>query len=302
VKVVLTLCLLLLTADLFSQKSDTCLYSDGSKSIRLPQGRISFADEVVSFKKGSPSAIPKSSDPHAATGAPDFDGGTFGFVSIGCGGSLVLKFTDNQLIDVEGADLYVFEKGKYLEPTHLEISKDGKSWLDAGNFEGSLSSIDISGHAKPGEFYSYIRLTDLKSECSGSWPGADIDAVAAIGSAQVLSFNSTILFEFSKFTLKEDGKKSLDSLVTQGLKGARIKQIYVEGYTDSIGSEEYNLKLSSFRAKTVADHLSKMLLKQGQTIKIKAIGYGESNPIGPNSSEQGRADNRRVRLLILPGG
>jgi OmpA-OmpF porin, OOP family len=300
VRKILCWILFFISFSLHSQNRDTCLYSDGSKAIRLPQGRISFADEVVSFKKGSPAAVPKSSDPHDAIGSPDFDGGTGGFVSIGCGGSLVLKFTDNQLIDTKGPDLYVFEKGRYLEPTHLEISRDGKRWIDIGNFEGALSSIDITGHASPGEYYTFIRLTDLRSECTGSWPGADIDAVAAIGSARVLSLNSTVSFDFSSSMLNAGGKKDLDSLFAKIVNQPEIKIVRVEGFTDSIGTQAYNLNLSTARAKAVASYLDQKLIQTGRKISFKAYGHGADDPIAPNSTEEGRQKNRRVQLVLMP--
>ncbi len=70
----------------------------------------------------------------------------------------------------------------------------------------------------------------------------------------------------------------------------------IEGYTDSIGSEDSNLKLSAQRAKTVRDYL----IYKGLNPKyLTAIGYGEKNPIDTNMYEKGRANNRRVYFKFV---
>jgi outer membrane protein OmpA-like peptidoglycan-associated protein len=73
--------------------------------------------------------------------------------------------------------------------------------------------------------------------------------------------------------------------------------IDIAGYTDSTGSEEYNLKLSERRAQSVAQYLR----AQGVSdLRIKTFGYGESNPIASNDTPEGRQQNRRVELTLIP--
>jgi OOP family OmpA-OmpF porin len=74
-------------------------------------------------------------------------------------------------------------------------------------------------------------------------------------------------------------------------------KISIEGHTDSIGTVNYNQRLSERRAAAVKDYL----LKQGVTdgARLKSKGYGKSKPIADNSTEQGRFKNRRVEILIL---
>jgi len=74
-------------------------------------------------------------------------------------------------------------------------------------------------------------------------------------------------------------------------------KIEVEGHTDSVGPDTYNMKLSERRATTVKDYLIK---EAGvNSSKIKAIGFGESKPVADNKTAAGRAQNRRVEILIL---
>ena len=72
--------------------------------------------------------------------------------------------------------------------------------------------------------------------------------------------------------------------------------IIIEGHTDSRGEEKYNQKLSEQRAKSVADALSNLGVKN---IRIKEIGYGENQPVADNSSDEGRQLNRRVEVAIF---
>ena len=73
--------------------------------------------------------------------------------------------------------------------------------------------------------------------------------------------------------------------------------IMVEGFTDSTGSETYNLQLSQRRAEAVRD----LLIARGvDSAKIRAIGYGESRPVANNSTREGRQSNRRVEIRIQP--
>ena len=75
-------------------------------------------------------------------------------------------------------------------------------------------------------------------------------------------------------------------------------QIVIEGHTDSYGSDEANLALSRRRAEAVSAHLSSVL--GIPAFRISAVGYGETQPIASNDTEQGRERNRRIDILIEP--
>ena len=95
--------------------------------IVLPGGTASFADAVVAFDEGDPpSKIAESRVPENLLGEPDHaERDRAGFLTLGCEGSVTLAFEDNALIDVEGADLHVFEVGQDVEPMTAAISTDG---------------------------------------------------------------------------------------------------------------------------------------------------------------------------------
>ncbi|MGZ3901384.1 MAG: hypothetical protein ACXVDC_13745 [Bacteroidia bacterium] len=102
-------------------------YNDGhGGKIKLPLGDLSFIDKVISYTRGKPAPVELNINPKDAVGLPDFnETQVTGFVSLGIGGELVLAFTNNALVNIEGPDLYVFEVGKYVEETRS--SRFGKS-------------------------------------------------------------------------------------------------------------------------------------------------------------------------------
>jgi OOP family OmpA-OmpF porin len=266
------------------------------KIIHFPLGDLSFADEVVAFQMGNPAPVDEARDAAAALGPPDRKhAGDRKEVTLGCGGVLTLRFVDNALVDVDGPDLYVFELGDDTEPTDISISADGKQWIRVGNIAGGTGEMDISGTAKRGEAYHYVRLTDLRSACHGNYPGADIDAVGAIGAGLQISLNSAVLFDTGKYELQPEAKEELDRAADaiREQPGARVT---IEGHTDNVGSSAANLKLSADRANAVRDYLARAL----SNFEFRTAGYGETRPIASNDDEAGRQKNRRVDIIIVP--
>jgi outer membrane protein OmpA-like peptidoglycan-associated protein len=280
----------------FSQESKEYKDGHGGKII-IPLGDKAFADEIIKYSKGSPAPVASASIPEDALHVPDFDGQMSGFVSLGCGGSLTLKFNDNALINIDGPDLFVFELGKYFEPTDLSISKDGVNWITIGEIDGATAKIDIEKFVQPGDVFNYVRLTDLKNECRGDWPGADIDAVAAIGSAQKVSFSGSVLFNFNESSLKPEAKDILNDLANE-IKKTTVNELIVQGYTDNVGTEDFNKKLSLARALSVKNYLKQKL--SGRSYKIESQGLGETNPLFPNDTKEDQEKNRRVEIILLP--
>jgi outer membrane protein OmpA-like peptidoglycan-associated protein len=105
---------------------------------------------------------------------------------------------------------------------------------------------------------------------------------------------SDVLFDTGKYTLKPNTQISLAKVsgILQAYPGLKLQ---VEGYTDSVGSDEYNQKLSENRADAVRD----FLVTQGvQPDNITATGYGKAKPVADNATASGRAQNRRVNLVV----
>jgi OmpA-OmpF porin, OOP family len=149
-------------------------------SVQFAIGDAAFADRVVAFEEGTPATThPGYRNPATALGPPKGDHDNE-VVTLGCGGRLTLEFTDNVLVDQPGPDLHIFEVGPQVESMEIEISVDGRTWIDLGAVKGQPASVDIHDKAQPGAEYRFVRITDLKSACGSDYPGADIDAVGTI--------------------------------------------------------------------------------------------------------------------------
>jgi outer membrane protein OmpA-like peptidoglycan-associated protein len=105
---------------------------------------------------------------------------------------------------------------------------------------------------------------------------------------------SDVLFDFNKYTLKPGAREKL-AKVAGILLGHPGLKIQVEGYTDSVGSEEYNLKLSQSRADSVRDYLGAQSVPASN---VTAVGLGKSDPVASNDTAAGRQRNRRVELVV----
>jgi outer membrane protein OmpA-like peptidoglycan-associated protein len=103
-------------------------------------------------------------------------------------------------------------------------------------------------------------------------------------------------FNFNKSDIRESEVAELQKAVRfiRKYPGAKVR---LEGHTDSIDSEEYNQALSERRAEAVKNYLVKE--EAAEKSKISTVGYGESRPVASNDTEEGRAQNRRVEVLIL---
>lgn len=99
-------------------------------------------------------------------------------------------------------------------------------------------------------------------------------------------------FDFNKATLRPDGRAAVRT-AADTLRGTK-ERVTVTGYTDSVGSDAYNLRLSERRANTVRD----ALVAEGIAAdRIVTKGMGESNPVAGNETAEGRARNRRVDIV-----
>jgi len=101
------------------------------------------------------------------------------------------------------------------------------------------------------------------------------------------------LFDFDKAHLRPQGEVKLDHVVKL-MQDDPSMRVVAEGHTDSVGSHEYNLKLSERRAETVKNYL---VSKGISASRITTRGLGEADPIASNKTAEGRAENRRVEII-----
>jgi OmpA-OmpF porin, OOP family len=102
-------------------------------------------------------------------------------------------------------------------------------------------------------------------------------------------------FDFNKATIRRDAADILDE-AAEILRDQPDVDISVDGHTDAVGSDQYNERLSERRARAVADYLSRHRVDAS---RLHTRGFGESQPVATNETEEGRAQNRRVELNVV---
>jgi outer membrane protein OmpA-like peptidoglycan-associated protein len=107
-----------------------------------------------------------------------------------------------------------------------------------------------------------------------------------------------VLFAFDKATLSLEAFRNVDKL-TDFLQKHPNRSVLIEGHTDSVGSEEYNLDLSEKRAEAVKNQLVAKGVGKG---RIATKGYGKKYPVASNDTSDGRQLNRRVEVVVLNEG
>ena len=105
---------------------------------------------------------------------------------------------------------------------------------------------------------------------------------------------SDVLFDFNKYTLKPGAREKMAKVAGILLAYPGLK-IQVEGHTDSVGSDEYNMKLSQQRADSVRDYL---VAQAVPAASVTAVGLGKADPVASNDNAAGRQQNRRVELVV----
>jgi outer membrane protein OmpA-like peptidoglycan-associated protein len=121
-------------------------------------------------------------------------------------------------------------------------------------------------------------------------------SVTRNGDSIILNMPSNVTFPVDQDAVKSGFYPTLNS-VALVLKKFNKTLVDVNGYTDSTGSHEHNMDLSQRRAVSVANYLA----SQGvDPRRMSAVGFAESNPIASNATEAGRAQNRRVEVMISP--
>lgn len=143
------------------------------------------------------------------------------------------------------------------------------------------------------------RAARLATEKKLSAALKSLDEIAKVKEEQrgvVITLSGSVLFATGKYTLLPIAKDRLNE-VAKAVKDQGYKKIIVEGHTDSRGSASANQDLSLKRAQEVRSHL----ISQGiDANKISAVGRGEDVPIASNETAEGRANNRRVELVVTP--
>jgi len=177
--------------------------------------------------------------------------------------------------------------------------KEGKDKSDAelAAIRASKDKADADFQQKQAEIVKQGKqdLSDSEKRTADALAAlAQIAAVKEEERGLVITLSGSILFRSAKSTLLSSAQVKLDQ-VANALLAVRARNLIVEGHTDSQGSESYNQGLSQRRADAVRDYL---VQKGYPADRIQALGKGKDSPIADNASPEGRANNRRVEIVI----
>lgn len=142
-------------------------------------------------------------------------------------------------------------------------------------------------------YYMDVQETKLRQQLASAGVGVSRD-----GDNIVLNMPNEVTFGVDQTELSAGAKQVLNSVALVA-KEYNKTQLNIIGYTDSTGSDSYNLRLSQVRAGEVGNYL----MSQGvASARIKSTGVGKASPIATNATAEGRAQNRRVEIVLTPTG
>jgi outer membrane protein len=136
-------------------------------------------------------------------------------------------------------------------------------------------------------------VCDEADKCPGTPAGTKVDSVGC-----PLEQTLKLLFDFDSAELRPESITELERVV-KFMGDVPFAKAMVEGHTDSVGADAYNMALSDRRAKAVFDYLSS---RGVDPARLSSVGKGETAPIADNATAEGRQENRRVMLIRTDSG
>ncbi|PLX12298.1 MAG: hypothetical protein C0594_02595, partial [Marinilabiliales bacterium] len=204
-----------------------------------------------------------------------------------------------KVIDPEGTPLHA-----EINWEDLELNKSiGKATSDpeTGRYTIILPTNHLYGYfATKDGYYPMAQNIDLRDEKRVLLKKKDIVLlrIDKLKEMKAVKINN-LFFDVDKSTLKEESIPELNrlaKLLKEVIRQDEETQLEIAGHTDNTGSDAHNQKLSEERAQSVVD----FLIGQGIDVKhLKAKGYGESDPVADNDTDEGRQQNRRVEFSFL---
>jgi len=163
-----------------------------------------------------------------------------------------------------------------------------------GKKAGNTAVGAVIGGAIGGVAGAYIgrKMDRQAEEIRKNVPGAE---VIEAGEGLIVKFDSGILFDVNKSELKSEAMTNIQNLAAS-MKNNPETNIMVIGHTDADGSDSYNYSLSERRAAAVKSYALAQGVAGG---RLTTVGKGETEPIADNSSASGKAQNRRVEIVIV---
>jgi outer membrane protein OmpA-like peptidoglycan-associated protein len=190
------------------------------------------------------------------------------------------------------------KQGEMIKTSQGALTKSREELAESQRGQATLADQANTDRAARGESDKKAAASDLKaaeSEQKAADANAALAKLAAKEEARgtIITLSGSVLFRSNDSALLPASLYRLDQ-VAEALV-AKGQRVTVEGYTDSRGSQSTNMNLSQRRAESVRSYL---VTRGFPTEKIEAHGMGPDRPIADNTSAEGRANNRRVEIVI----
>ncbi len=189
--------------------------------------------------------------------------------------------------ELERQEAELAAKQLALKQRELELaSKTGELNKTAGELTKTANALEREKKAR------------LEAEAKAKAALASLEEIGRVkeeARGMVITLSGAVMFKTNDAVLLEIAERQLSKVAEALQEQDESKKIVVEGHTDSRGSDKANRKLSQSRAESVMTYLISQGVKRG---RITADGKGESQPIANNRTAEGRANNRRVEIII----
>ncbi|VVT04100.1 OmpA family protein [Erythrobacter sp. EC-HK427] len=172
----------------------------------------------------------------------------------------------------------------------------GLGYLLGGLIGGRTARIVGAGIGAAAGGYVGYRMDEQIREIEEVTAGTGVDVTETPGGDGILVTFPDVTFAVNSTTITPAMREVLDG-VAQSMIDYPNSLIDVMGHTDATGSDSYNLDLSRRRAESVSNYLVSRGVARA---RIESLGYGEQYPVADNTTEAGRAANRRVEIRITP--
>jgi outer membrane protein OmpA-like peptidoglycan-associated protein len=176
------------------------------------------------------------------------------------------------------------------------LFENGSACMQACGDQPYTVLQNVEGTQAPGDARSVIFTCGAPAPVAESKPQAVVAVAAAPVAApsRKVTLDGKTNFAFDSAQLTPKAKHILDKVIADG-RDVTFSSVTVQGFTDAVGSDAYNVALSERRAQSVLGYLQSHGL---QSQAFAAKGYGKSRPVASNATSDGRAENRRVEIVL----
>jgi outer membrane protein OmpA-like peptidoglycan-associated protein len=185
---------------------------------------------------------------------------------------------------------------KQFKDAQLEGLDKAKSDLSREKQQGEKTKAELESERKALEAEKKARAEADKRAAAAMASLQEVAKVKEEARGMVITLSGSVLFATGKYDLLPIAREKLDE-VAKAINDQGYKSILVEGHTDAVGKISDNETLSLKRAESVRTYLVSRGIPSD---KIRATGLGPSRPVAENSTPDGRANNRRVELVVEP--